>query len=83
VLNCSQLHSEWSSRSDACTPPTTERDKVPLTIMAVIDIALVLAMFLGLLRLRDRSGGIFGLARLLWKQVRWWQFLVAGVFSIR
>jgi len=51
--------------------------------MAVMDVALGLAMFVGLLRLRDRSGGIFGLARLLWKQVRWWQFLVAGVFSIR
>jgi len=60
-----------------------ERDKVPLTTMAVIDVALVLAMFLGLLRLRDRGGGMFGLVRLLWKQVRWWQFLVAAVLSIR
>jgi hypothetical protein len=60
-----------------------ERDKVPLTIMVVIDIALVLAMFLGLLRLRDRGGGMFGIVRLLWKQVRWWQFLVAAVLSTR
>ncbi len=60
-----------------------ERDKVPLTVMVVIDIALILAMFLGLLRLRDRGGGMFGLVRLLWKQVRWWQFLVAAVLSIR
>jgi hypothetical protein len=60
-----------------------ERDKVPLTIMVVIDIAFVLAMFVGLLRLRDRGGGMFGLVRLLWKQVRWWQFLVAAVLSIR
>ncbi len=59
-----------------------ERDKVPLTVMVVIDIALILAMFLGLLRLRDRGGGMFGLVRLLWKQVGWWQFLVAAVLSI-
>ena len=51
--------------------------------MVAIDIALVLAMFVGLLRLRDRGGGMFGLARLLWKQVRWWRFLVDAVLSIR
>jgi hypothetical protein len=26
--------------------------------------------------LRDRAGGMFGLVRLLWKQVRWWPVLV-------
>ena len=54
-----------------------ERDKVPVTVMVCIDVALVVAMFIGLLRLRGRVGGLFGLVRLLWKQVRWWQFLVA------
>ena len=40
--------------------------------MFVSDIALLLIMFVGLFRLRLRGGGTFGLARLLWKQVRWW-----------
>jgi hypothetical protein len=83
VLNYSQFHSTWSAANDACTAPTMERGKVPITIMVAIDIAFVLAMFLGLLRLCDRDGGMFGLLRLLWNQVRWWQFLVGAVLSIR
>jgi hypothetical protein len=51
-----------------------ERDKSALITLVTTDVALVSIMFLGLLRLRGRVGGIFGIARLLWKQVRWWQF---------
>lgn len=62
--------------------PNMERDKLAFIITFAVDIALVLTMFLGLLRLRGRGGGMFGLARLLWKQVRPWQLPVARVFSI-
>jgi hypothetical protein len=48
-----------------------ERDKTALIIMLTTDLALVFIMFLGLFRLRGRGGGMFGLGRLLWKQVRW------------
>ena len=57
--------------------------------MLAADILLVLIMLLGLLRLRDRAGGMFGLALLLWKQVRWWPVLVVRAvnqlipFSVR
>ena len=50
--------------------PNLERDKLAFIVTFAIDIILVLSMFLGLLRLRGRGGGTFGLARLLWKQVR-------------
>jgi hypothetical protein len=43
--------------------------------MAVTDIILLLIMLIGLLRLRHDCGGTFGLAQLLWKQVR-------GLFSL-
>jgi hypothetical protein len=59
-----------------------ERDKLVIIIMLAADILLVLTMFLGLLRLRDRAGGLFGLARLLWKQVRSCHFLRVVVISI-
>jgi len=36
--------------------------------MLVTDVALLLTMFIGLLRLRNRGGGRFDLGRLLWKQ---------------
>jgi hypothetical protein len=32
-------------------------------------------MLVGLLRLRIGKSGAFGLARILWSQVRWWFFL--------
>ena len=51
-----------------------ERDKNAFVTLLTIDLALVSIMFLGLLRLRGRGGGMFGIARLLWKQVKWWQF---------
>jgi hypothetical protein len=37
--------------------------------MAVTDIALLLILLIGLLRLRRRGGRTFGLNNLLWKQV--------------
>jgi hypothetical protein len=39
----------------------------------VTDIVLLLIMLLGLFRLR-LHGGVFGLGRLLLRQVRFWQF---------
>jgi hypothetical protein len=49
--------------------PDMERDKLAVVTMLAIDIVLVFIMFLGLLRLRRRGGGMFALGRLLWKQV--------------
>jgi hypothetical protein len=34
-------------------------------------------MLFGLLRMRLKAGGAFVLGRVLWKQVRWWQFSLA------
>jgi hypothetical protein len=48
----------------------------------VSDIALLLIMLIGLLRLRREAGGAFALGRTLWKQVRWWQFPLAVVLPI-
>ena len=53
-----------------------ERDKLAVMIMLATDVVLALTMFFGLLRLRGQGAGIFGLARLLWKQVRNRQFFV-------
>ena len=38
--------------------------------MTVTDIILLLIMLVGLFRIRRGCGGTFGLAQLLWKQVR-------------
>jgi hypothetical protein len=36
-------------------------------------------MHIGLLRLRREAGGVFGLGRILWNQVRWWQLLLVMI----
>jgi hypothetical protein len=46
------------------------------------DLALLLIMLIGLLRLRREGGGAFALGRTLWKQVRWGQFSKARVSQI-
>jgi hypothetical protein len=43
------------------------------------DLALLLIMLVGLLRMRREGSGAFALGRTLWKQVRWWQFPLAVV----
>ena len=47
----------------------TPSNTASLISMAITDIILLLIMLVGLLRLRRHSGGTFGLARLLLKQV--------------
>jgi len=61
---------------DTCNLPDMERNKIALISRLTTHLALVFIMFLGLLRLRGRGGGMFGLGLLLWKQVRWCQFVV-------
>jgi hypothetical protein len=43
--------------------------KLNLIASFVTDIALLLMMLVGLLRLRNHDGGTFGLVQVLWKQV--------------
>jgi hypothetical protein len=58
-----------------------ERDDLAVIIMFATDVVLVLTMFFGLLRLRGQDAGMFGIARILWKQVRNRQFVVVIVPS--
>jgi len=59
-----------------------ERNRIALIGMFTTDLALVIIMFLGLFRLRGRGGGMFGLGLLLWKQVKWCQFVIVVVLSV-
>ena len=46
----------------------TERSKDNIIAMLVSDVVLLLTMLVGLLRLR-KDGTLFGLGKLLWRQV--------------
>ena len=52
-----------------------------ILVTLATDISLLLIMFFGLLRLGFHERGAFGLGRLLWKQVSYWHFSLAVVFS--
>jgi hypothetical protein len=41
------------------------------------DVVLLLVMLVGLLRLRIKTGGVFGFGRILWNQVRMRPFSLA------
>ena len=52
-----------------------------ILVTLVTDIILLLIMFFGLLRLGYHERCAFGLGRLMWKQVGYWCFSLAVVFS--
>jgi len=68
IRGITQIRSEWSPDDLACGEPNTESNKLAITAMPVTDIALLLIMLIGLLRIRYRGGGKFSVGRLLWKQ---------------
>ena len=55
--------------------------KLNYLVTLTTDTILVLLMFFGLLRLGFHERDVFGLGRLLWKQVRYWCFSQAVVIS--
>jgi len=63
-----RTHSEWEPMRNGCKSPNIESNKLTIIAVLVSDVTLLVVMFIGLLRLRQRGGGRFGLGRLLWKQ---------------
>jgi len=78
IEGITQLRSTWRPGNRDCAPPNIESNKLAIIAMFVADILLLLTMLLGLHRLRDRAGGMFGLAHLLWKQGVIWLLIATG-----
>ena len=74
-----QLRSEWVGNTQACETSNTASNTLTVISIVITDIALLLIMLLGLLRLR-RYGGGFGLTNILWKQV-WAVLTTCGCFG--
>ncbi|KAH9962340.1 hypothetical protein BC827DRAFT_1197716 [Russula dissimulans] len=68
IHGITQIRSRWDPELDACGLPNVMSNKSATISVLASDIVLLLIMFIGLFRVRRRSGGTFGLARLLWKQ---------------
>jgi hypothetical protein len=58
-----------------------ESSKPAIIGVLVGDVVLLLTMLTGLLRMRLKTGRAFGLAHILWKQVRLWQSLLAVILQ--
>ena len=81
-LSRPQLRAVWSPAALACANLNLERSAPNLIAIPVTDIALIAIMLVGLVRLRCHHGGRFGLAQILWRQVRY-RFLPVMVLLIR
>ena len=55
-------------------------NRISTVAILFTDIALLLIMLIGLLRMRLEAGGSFRLGRILWNQVRWWQCALSAIF---
>ena len=65
-----KVDSAWSSTQLACGFHEGESNALGFIVTLTADMVLLLIIFSGLLVIRFRGGGAFGLTRVLWKQVR-------------
>jgi hypothetical protein len=80
LLGSSHLQIGDSSAScDAANIPST---KLNMIALLVTDIALLLIMLFGLLHLGFNEPGVYGLGRLMWRQVRCLCFSQVVIFSM-
>ena len=56
-------------------------DRLSIIAILVTDVVLLLIMLVGLLRMRLETGDAFRFGRILWNQVRWWQFALAATLQ--
>jgi hypothetical protein len=64
-----QIHASWIPDEDTCAITDIHTTKLNMTATLITDIVLLLIMLSGLLRLGFNEPGVYGLGRLMWKQV--------------
>jgi hypothetical protein len=73
-----QIRFVWVPAQQTCARSKIGGSKLALVAVPVTDIALLLIMLVGLLRLRRRGGGMSDLVQALWRQVRRWSLPLAS-----
>ncbi|KAF8264185.1 hypothetical protein EI94DRAFT_510679 [Lactarius quietus] len=74
VHNIAQIHAKWAPTESVCGVLNPETTKLTIIGALIADVALLLTMLIGLLRLRVH-GTMFALGQFLWKQGLIWLFL--------
>ena len=64
-----QIRSSWTPVAGTCVISNVHSMKLNIIITLITDIALLLIMLIGLLRLGFNEPGVHGLGRLMWRQV--------------
>jgi len=78
IRGITRIRSSWIPEASSCSAPNMESNKQTAVAMLITDIVLFCIMLVGLLRLRQRGGGMFELGRLLWKQGVIWLLIAAA-----
>ncbi|KAF8259718.1 hypothetical protein EI94DRAFT_1750774, partial [Lactarius quietus] len=73
-IHCPQIRATWSPTNRVCEVLNTETTTKSIISILVADVVLLLAMLVGLLRLRV-YGTMFALGKFLWQQGLIWLFL--------
>ncbi|KAH9984322.1 hypothetical protein BJV74DRAFT_587430 [Russula compacta] len=79
IVGIVRIRSAWEPTQRVCYTLNMESQKFNIVISLANDIALLLIMVVGLLRLRYHSDGAFKLGRLLWKQGVMWLLIATAV----
>ena len=66
-----QLHSVWDPARFACEIVKKDPSLLSFLPAMISDMVLLLIVLAGLFTIRRGGGATFGLAHLVWKQVRW------------
>jgi len=64
-----QLRAEWNVSLLGCIISNSHSSKLNIIVTLIVDIILLLVVLVGLLRWRSDGLSMFGIGRLLWKQV--------------
>lgn len=75
IQGIARLRSDWSAALPGCNVFNSGNSKLNIVSAVVTDLVLLLAVLVGLIRLRSYCSGTFDMGRLLWKQGVMWLLL--------
>ena len=78
-----QIRASWIPEAGTCVISNIHITKLNMISTLITDIALLLIMLIGLLRLGFNEPSVFGLGHLMWKQVECPRFSQVMMFVMR
>jgi hypothetical protein len=76
-LSHPQIRASWMPLLTICITSDIHSTKLVIITILITDVTLLLIMLVGLIRLGFHDPGVYGLGRLMWKQVRMFTLLAS------